>query len=105
MAPDAEAYTSAPECEGEGELQSDTPSWKDISSVSASGKCPLETPEEELEVNVKCGESRIAGLLGGLSSSTYKGAYRCVTPVGGDEDVVHESVESLNVRLSLETCE
>ena len=55
-------------------------------------------------MNVKWGEGRGTGLLGGLSSS-YKGAYPCVTPVGGDEDVEHDSVavESLNIRLSLAT--
>lgn len=57
-------------------------------------------------MNVKChGEGRAAGLLGGLSSSSYKGAYSCVTPVGGDEEIEHGSVESLNIRLSLETRE
>lgn len=56
-------------------------------------------------MNVKWGEGRATGLLAGLSSSWYKGAYACVTPVGGDEDVDHESlaIESLNIPLSLAT--
>ena len=54
-------------------------------------------------MKVKWGEGRATGLSGGPSSSWYKGAYTCVTPVGGDEDVEYRSVsgESLNVRLSL----
>ena len=56
-------------------------------------------------MNVKWGDGRPLGVLQGLSSSSYRGAYTCVTSVGGDEDVEHESVRSRNVRLSLATRE
>lgn len=47
------------------------------------------------------------GRATGLSSSTYKGAFTCVIPVGGDDDVEDEDVadesESLSARLRLAT--